>query len=329
MKSVDIVIPTFNRHARLKRTLAALARQSAPDFGVIVVDDGSTPRVEPGLDRRDYPFPLTVLTTGRTGGGPAHARNLGVAASQADLIAFTDDDVDPAPDWLERHLAHHTSSLEPLVSFGPLLAPRDWRPTPWNWWEAATLACEYERMASSIYPPGWRQVFTGNAVMPRTSIVAVGGFNETFTRAEDIELALRLSHAGHRFVFAEDARGWHYADRTLASWLRIPRDYARFDVALDRMHPEMRWLSTIDGERRSRRRLARLARALLSGGLRTAAVRAALLAARACFAFGVRHPSIRALSLVYDLEYGAALAKARATPPALALAHELAPTPTR
>lgn len=311
MTTVDVVIPTFNRQARLVRTLEALSRQTFKDFGVIVVDDGSTPPVRAALQGREFPFPLRVIETGAAGGGPARARNLGVAKSHAELIAFVDDDVDPAPDWLERHLAHQAAATKLIVSFGPLLAPPDWKPTPWNWWEAETLAREYARMTSGLYQPGWRQVFTGNAMMPRTSILAAGGFNESFTRAEDIELALRLEQRGHGFVFAADAVGWHYSRRSLASWLRIPREYARFDVDLHRMYPGMKWLETIDEERGRRRRLMRVSRRV-SGGLGRPVMRSlGVAAARALFVVGRRSAAVRGLSFVYDLEYGAALGEAR------------------
>lgn len=313
MPEVDVVIPTFNRHARLGATLRSLARQSFRDFRVIVADDCSTPPVAAErlpADVRDV-LDVTVLRTQRNS-GPAAARNLAIAAATGRFIAFIDDDVDANPDWLERLVAAARAHDHPVV-IGPLLAPAGWRPTPWNAWEAHTLAREYGRMEAGVYAPTWRQFFTGNALARRDDLVAAGAFDERFTRAEDIELGVRLDARGCRFVFEARAIGWHHARRSLDSWLRIPRDYARFDVELDRLYPQWHWLATIDEEAKARRLPSRLLRSVAHGPATRVAVRtAAITAARVAFRVGGRGPALHALSLAYDLEYQAALAAARA-----------------
>lgn len=313
MAEVDIVIPTFNRHARLEATLRSLARQTFRDFRVIVSDDCSTPPVDAArlpADLRDT-LDITILRTERNS-GPAAARNLAIGAATGRFVAFIDDDVDANPDWLERLLAAANTCERPVV-IGPLLAPAGWRPTPWNAWEAFTLAREYDRMEAGVYEPTWRQFFTGNALARREDLLAAGGFDERFTRAEDIELGVRLHTLGCRFLFEPRAIGWHHSHRTLASWLRIPRDYARFDVELDRLYPQWNWLAVIDEESHDRRLPSRLLRSAVRGPGGVAAVRTmAVAAARGAFRIGWRRPALRALSLAYDLEYQAALAAARA-----------------
>src|SRR6185295_4881663 len=91
------------------------------------------------------------------------------------------------------------------VVIGPLAAPPDWRPTPWNRWEAETVEAEYDRMIRGVYEPTWRQFFTGNAFLRRADFLDAGGFNETFRRAEDIELGYRLHRLGCEFVFEPEA----------------------------------------------------------------------------------------------------------------------------
>ncbi|MCC6381910.1 MAG: glycosyltransferase [Dehalococcoidia bacterium] len=310
MPALDVVIPTCNRQEQLLRCLAALCEQTFGDFGVIVVDDGSDPPVAGGIPAA-VAHALALRVVVRANGGPAAARNAGAALSTANVLAFIDDDVEAMPDLLRWHMAALAEGDRRVV-FGPLLAPPDWRPTPWNFWEAATLDREYARMARGLYAPTWRQFFTGNAALRRADFLAAGGFDESFTRAEDIELGLRLSRLGCRFVFEPRAAAWHRARRSLASWLAIPRQYARADVKIDLAYPEERWLDVIGGELRERGRLVQLASNAtrrLPGGL--PAVRAAALAsARALFAARRRGSALRALSVVYDLEYRRALASA-------------------
>jgi GT2 family glycosyltransferase len=315
MTLVDIVIPTYNRHERLNRTLASLVRLTVRDFRVIVVDDGSTPGVDETIPA-DLCAVLDIRVLRTAGnGGPARARNLGLRASEAEFIAFIDDDVDAGPAWLEQHLAA-VQGGEHRVSFGPLLAPPDWRLTPWNYWEAATLAAQYGKMGAGFYAPTWRQFFTGNALLRREDIVAAGGFDESFTRAEDIELGLRLHNLGCTFAFTPEANGWHYARRSLQSWLRIPREYARFDVTIDRAYPELDWMEVIHRERGQRRSFVRAVRRVCGAAAVQPLVCPALVAAgRVLFAARRRREASRAFSLVYDLEYGHALAEAEhATP---------------
>lgn len=87
---ISVVVPTRDRPQALARCLAALARQSAAELEVIVVDDGGG-AVAPGA---------RLVQAG--GAGPAAARNLGARVARGDVICFTDDDCEPAPDWARR-----------------------------------------------------------------------------------------------------------------------------------------------------------------------------------------------------------------------------------
>jgi GT2 family glycosyltransferase len=300
MVRVDVVIATHARNARLERTLRALAAQDYEDFRVIIADDASPVPVEPRTQAGADPVQVIRMNSNE---GPARARNLAAARGTAELIAFVDDDVDPSRGWLAAHVAAHRRSQQ-LATIGPLLAPHDWRPTPWNWWEAATLAREYRRMAAGVYAPSCRQFFTGNAMVPRAEFEAVGGFDERLRRAEDIEFALRLAERGCTFAFLPEAAAWHYAHRTFASWLRMARQYAVADRQIDAAHPDAGWLSVMNEELAGRswplRLLRRAARAAL---VERAATAAGGAIARAAFAAGRRRESAMVLSALFDLAY--------------------------
>ena len=104
---LSVLIPTWRRPDSLARGLAALGRQERlPDELVLVVreDDAETRAVLPGLD---LPFPLEVVAPPRT--GVVAALNAGFDRAQGELIAITDDDTEPLPDWLARIEAHFDS----------------------------------------------------------------------------------------------------------------------------------------------------------------------------------------------------------------------------
>ena len=312
MPDVTVLIPTYNRPEGLARTLHALQQQSNRNFAVVVVDDcgeraardAVTSEVRGALD-------VTILSTPRNG-GPGAARNMGLRQARSEFIAFLDDDVEVSANWLEAHLAA-TRGGDHAVSIGPLHPPIGWSPTPWNAWEAATLAREYTAMSAGRYRHGWRQFFTGSAVLRREDVLAAGGFDERFKRAEDIELGLRLAKAGCEFVFAGEATAWHHSHRPFASWRTIAPAYARFDLILDRLYPELEWLAMIDREASYRRRVTRLARTLSRApGMRALMTAAGAGIASGAHAAGLRHVSLHAVSLVYDIEYQTALRRARA-----------------
>jgi GT2 family glycosyltransferase len=167
---VSVVIPTVNR-ATLERTLEAVKAQTRPPDAVVVVED---------TDRR----------------GPSWARNEGIRRSRGDLVAFTDDDCVPPPDWLERlidavdrHGADGAGGM--LLETDPLLADKQRR--------RGFPASE------GIDTTGWVGE-TGNIVYRRALLeeaVARDGFvfDERFYQSEDGELAWRVRRRGALLVF--------------------------------------------------------------------------------------------------------------------------------
>jgi glycosyltransferase involved in cell wall biosynthesis len=111
---VSVIIPTKNGARRLPELFAALAAQTVgrDAFEVLVVDDGSTDDTAAVVEASDI---ARVVSAGRSL-GQGGATNLGIAGARADVIAFTDDDTVPAPDWIERGLAAVEASPSGLVA---------------------------------------------------------------------------------------------------------------------------------------------------------------------------------------------------------------------
>lgn len=100
---VSVIVPTFNRAKVLPRALESAFGQTHHGIEVIVVDDGSTDGTLEWLDRVDETR-LRVLSTPENG-GPARARNLGLAACRGDYVAFLDSDDVWEPWKLQAQLA--------------------------------------------------------------------------------------------------------------------------------------------------------------------------------------------------------------------------------
>ena len=105
---ISVLVPTFRRTDDLRRCLDALAAQSRLADEVIVTvrpaDDLQT--VQMLEERQAAGEPLPLRTVPLSVPGQVAALNAGVEAARGDVIAITDDDAAPHPDWLARIEEH-------------------------------------------------------------------------------------------------------------------------------------------------------------------------------------------------------------------------------
>ena len=275
---VSLVIPTYNRCASLRMVLESLERQTIPpeQFETLVISDGCTDDTVAMCRALEVPYPLRVIEQ-TPNQGPAAARNRGVKEATAPIILFIDDDVVPEPTLIAEHLRLHAQD-ELAVVIGPLLAPPDARLNSWTRWEEAMLQKQYRDMSAGKWEPTPRQFYTGNASVRREHILNAGGFDPTYLRAEDVELAERLWDLGLRFYFHPEAKGWHYARRSLRSWLNISSAYGQADVAMYRSAREVPLHCMAEEFHQRQRPLQWVARACVGHTWRVRAVVHGLLA---------------------------------------------------
>lgn len=221
---VSVVIPTYRRPALLRRCLTALAQQDLPPdrFEIVVAEDGGegqAARVVAAVRRSGSP---AIRYVGVPKSGPAAARNAALAISRGEIVAFTDDDTIPAPDWLRRGLA----ALQPGIDVvtGKTVVPIDGEPT------------DYERNVRGLEISPF---LTCNLFCRRAALDAVGGFDARFARAyrEDSDLQFRLARHGKTMVRDERVLVIHPvrpADRFIS--LKLQRNQY-YDALLYREHP--------------------------------------------------------------------------------------------
>lgn len=85
---ISIIIPVYNAAHFLADAVASVLAQDYPKLEIIVVDDGSTDDIAQAVDA----LPVQVRFLRQANAGPAAARNLGIRAASAELIAFLDVD---------------------------------------------------------------------------------------------------------------------------------------------------------------------------------------------------------------------------------------------
>jgi glycosyltransferase involved in cell wall biosynthesis len=103
MVKVSVIMPHYEDLDGLRKCLAALDAQTYPrhDFEIVVGDNGSPSG--PDNVANVIAGRARLVTIGERGAGPA--RNGAVAASSGEILAFTDSDCVPEPQWLSAGLA--------------------------------------------------------------------------------------------------------------------------------------------------------------------------------------------------------------------------------
>lgn len=100
MTSVSVVIPVFNQADLIGTTVQAVLAGRVQPLEILVVNDGSRDDPHAALKpiQEQAAVPVKILDIPH--GGPGRARDAGWRAAQGDIIAFTDADATPHPDWL-------------------------------------------------------------------------------------------------------------------------------------------------------------------------------------------------------------------------------------
>ncbi|MGH7365182.1 MAG: glycosyltransferase [Candidatus Rokuibacteriota bacterium] len=205
---VSVVITTYNRAEVLPHALEGLLRQEAPDlrYEVVVVDNNSTDStravVESFLARGGRN--LRYLFESRQ--GVAHGRNRGILASQAPIIAFTDDDVAVEPDWiatLKRALDAHPEA----DCVGGRVLPRGSPALPaWltreHWAPLALL--DYGDTPFCVTALKRLCLITANVAFRRAVFGRIGLFAPRMVAASDNELLVRLWRSGGQGLYAPE-----------------------------------------------------------------------------------------------------------------------------
>ncbi len=220
---VSIVVPTYNRPAKLQACLGALAALDYPRerFEVVVVDDGSpTP-----LDAVVAPFRerLDVNLIHQRNAGPATARNSGAAIARGELLAFTDDDCAPEPNWLAVLEREHRAAPDRMIGGRMINSYAD------NVYSAASqelIAYLYAYYESQGQP---RLFVTSNVAVPTQAFRTLGGFETRFALAagEDREFCDRWLDRGGSLTYAPDAVVHHYHALNLRRFVRQHTNYGR------------------------------------------------------------------------------------------------------
>lgn len=219
---VSVVVPTRGRLDLLDRSLDALTRQdlAAGTYEIIIVDDApnrNTLQFVAGWRARTLERGLRLAYVANDGAhGTAAARNRGWRSAAAPIIAFTDDDTVPSPDWLRHGLAGFDERTDVLCG----------------------------RIDSPHREPGAPEgaaIVAANCFCRRAVLDALGGFDERFRAGwrEDMDLHFRLLKMDANIACSQQATVVHPVPPAAWGASLFELHKVTFDALLYKKHPEL------------------------------------------------------------------------------------------
>ncbi len=205
---VSVVIPAYNASKTIDDCLTSILKQDFSDYGVVVVDDGSTDDTSEKVKK----YPVKLVRSPHQG-LPA-ARNAGVEASKGNILVFLDSDCVVGRDLVAKLI-------------GSLHNPEVGVAQPW--WDNVNKdglvpslifkIYEYSVPSTSIK---YRDYFWGYCfAIRREFLKRVGGFDpRTGIGAEDVELAHRIVKAGYKISLMKELRVKHLFRQSLIAHIK-------------------------------------------------------------------------------------------------------------
>jgi glycosyltransferase involved in cell wall biosynthesis len=190
LSGVSVVIPTYNGADVLGEQLDSLAGQSMAPDEVLIADNGSTDEtVEVALTYVDC-LPVRVVDASARRGNAA-ARNIGAGYAQYEFILFLDQDDYADSAWV-RAITNDLSDT--VIVVGRNILQRDW---------------DGERTVSDqAHPDLYRFLpygLSNNMGISAAGLRSLGGFDERYEAATDLDLCWRAQENGFRLVQSHTA----------------------------------------------------------------------------------------------------------------------------
>jgi GT2 family glycosyltransferase len=214
----SVVIPTLGRLEPLRACLDSLARCTPRSAEILVVDQSGEPAVAELVAGYESSGARLIRCTGR---GVSLGRNLGIREAAHEIVLVTDDDCTVAPDWVDTAWRLANDVPGGIVT-GRVLPGGD--PAAVPSWKDDAAAHDFtgEVHAGALFP--------NNMVLPRSTVLAAGAFDERFgpdEAAEDNEFCYRWLRAGGTLRYEPVLVVWHHDWRTPGELERLYTAYAR------------------------------------------------------------------------------------------------------
>ena len=212
---IDIVLATYNRAWLLGPAIDSFAASaSSYPARLLVVDNNSSDNTQAVVDAARAAHPsVKIEYLFEPKQGKAHALNLGIAQSNADIVGFFDDDEQLTPDWLS---VLGRAFADPELEFvgGPVRP--DWGAPAPNWlpqngYSGVLSLVDHGAERRQYGKVGFKGMLIGaNAAIRRNTLRRVGLYTTRYKWAEDREMYARLLAAQAVGYYLPDLAVYHH-----------------------------------------------------------------------------------------------------------------------
>lgn len=237
---VSIIIPTRNGSKTIGRCLSSITTLDYPDVEVLVINDGSTD--DTSLIVEEYAKKIRSMRIMTTSGiGPSAARNMGIANTAGEFLAFTDDDCIVDRGWLRALLHGFENDVDGRIAGvgGDQLSPDDecaFGATVNGFLKTIGFVADYVKSDGYSDIRGTGHNPTCNAMYRRGIMVQCGGFREGLWPGEDVEFDRRLALAGYSLRYNPKAVVYHYRPESMGKFFRMMYRYGNVQAFLVRQY---------------------------------------------------------------------------------------------
>lgn len=216
--SIAAIICTHNREKYIIDAIDSLLAQDLEDYEVLVVDNGSTDgtrkRVEQRLSHPKLRYVYEPIL------GLSVARNRGAQESDADILAYLDDDAEASPQWLRKLLQAYQDNQNLMIAGGKvtLLWEAGMSPPAWFTPDFAGALGAYDLGDTIVYIQNPQLTPRGvNYSLRRIFLEKVGGFDANLGRVgkkllsnEELYMTELALNQGWQVAYLPDARVAHH-----------------------------------------------------------------------------------------------------------------------
>ena len=218
MIKVTVIIVNWNKKNLLNNCLTSLENQMFKDFDILVVDNGSTDG-SIQLLRENYPT-VNLIELGKNTGF-CHANNIGIQNAKSEYIALLNNDTEVDKNWLNELVEVLDKNEKYSFASSKMICLNDKSKID-RVADSFTTCCFMFGLgagddAENEYTKPFEilGVCGGAAFFRKKVFDKIGGFDERyFAYLEDLDLNLRMLHAGFKGIYVPTAKVYHLGGGT-------------------------------------------------------------------------------------------------------------------
>lgn len=236
----SVIIPTYNGAEKILQILENLSLQTFNNFEIIIGIDGSTDDTENIIETQKNIDKRRIIVFKQKNKGRSVIRNNTAKLAKTDLLIFYDDDVQPAPNSVEKHILFHQKNESTILAAKiaekydnlnvDFLKFREYLTKKWieNYGNGITELTRENLFLSAA-----------NFSISKQLFFVLNGFDEYLRDAEDWDFAINAVENHIKIFFDADNIVWHNDPLTCREYIIRQRQYKENHELLAKTKPDL------------------------------------------------------------------------------------------